>query len=432
MTMQTPGTSIPASVFSRRRDWAVDNVVGFMMKQAVDHPECISLAAGLVDPQTLPVEVTRRATERMLGDETLARVGLQYGTTEGSHRLRDLLLEYLAGLEGVAIGELGIDRDRLMLSTGSQQMLALVCEAVLDPGDICLIADPSYYVMLSTVAGLGAHAVAVDADEEGMRIDSLEQTLESLDHDGQLERVKMIYVVSDFDNPRSVSLAVERRRRLVEIAAGFSDRQRLLVVEDAAYRELYYDGSRRPSVWGFDESGETVALVQTFSKCFSPGLRVGFGVLPPDLVGPVRDLKGNQDFGSASFNQHLLATVLEDGLFAGHVEGLREAYAAKRDVLAGAAEKHLGDVEGVDWLVPDGGLYIWMTVPEHVDAGFGGSLFKRAVEREQVMYVPGDLCYIGVDGVRPRNRLRLSFGVEDSGRLAEGMARLARAIRAEM
>ena len=94
--MQTPGTSIPASVFSRRRDWAVDNVVGFMMKQAVDHPECISLAAGLVDPQTLPVEVTRRATERMLGDETLARVGLQYGTTEGSHRLRDLLLEYLA------------------------------------------------------------------------------------------------------------------------------------------------------------------------------------------------------------------------------------------------------------------------------------------------------------------------------------------------
>tara|TARA_Y100000758_G_scaffold302538_1_gene270761 strand:+ start:1524 stop:2822 length:1299 start_codon:yes stop_codon:yes gene_type:complete len=432
MTMQTPGTSTPAPVFSQRRDWAADNVVGFMMKQAVDHPECISLAAGLVDPKTLPVEVTRQAAERMLGDDSMARTGLQYGTTEGSHRLRDLLLEYLAGLEETTVGELGIDRDQLMLSTGSQQMLALLCEAVLDPGDICLIADPTYYVMLGTVTGLGARAVAVDADEDGMRIDSLEQTLESLDGDGLLERVKMIYIVSDFDNPRSVSLAVERRQRLVEIAAGFSDRQRMLVVEDAAYRELYFDGSPRPSAWGFDEDGQTVALVQTFSKCFSPGLRVGFGVLPSDLVGPVRDLKGNQDFGSASFNQHLLATVLEDGLFAGHVEGLRGTYAAKRDVLASAATEYLGDIDGVDWLVPGGGLYIWMTVPEHVDAGFGGSLFNRAVEQEQVMYVPGDLCYIGVDGVRPRNRLRLSFGVEDSDRLAEGMARLARAIRAEL
>ena len=175
-----------------------------------------------------------------------------------------------------------------------------------------------------------------------------------------------------------------------------------------------------------------MALVQTFSKCFSPGLRVGFGVLPSDLVGPVRDLKGNQDFGSASFNQHLLATVLEDGLFAGHVEGLRETYAAKRDVLADAATEHLGDLEGVDWLVPGGGLYVWMTVPEHVDAGFGGSLFNPAVQQEQGLDVPGDLCYIGVDGVRPRNRLRLSFGVEDADRLAEGMSRLARAIRAEL
>jgi 2-aminoadipate transaminase len=188
----------------------------------------------------------------------------------------------------------------------------------------------------------------------------------------------------------------------------------------------------RPSVWSFDEEGETVALVQTFSKCFSPGLRVGFGILPRDLVGPVLDLKGNQDFGSTSFSQHLLATVLEDGLFASHVDHLRDAYVVKRDALTEAAAVHLGDVEGVEWLVPDGGLYVWLTVPEHVDAGFDGALFNRAVQQEQVMYVPGDLCHIGVDGVRPRNQLRLSFGVENSERLADGMARLARAIRAEL
>ena len=434
--MATPSSTTDSAggFLSRRRDWSANNVVGFMMKQAVDHPECISLAAGLVDPQTLPIEATSRAVERMMGDPTLARAGLQYETTEGAQRLRDLLLEYLAGLEGVTAETVGlkIDRDQLVLSTGSQQMLALLCEATLDPGDICLIADPTYYVMLGTVNGQGARAVPIESDADGMRIDSLERTLDALDAEGQLQRVKMIYVVSDFDNPRSVSLATDRRRRLVEIVTELSGRQRILIVEDAAYRELYFDGVYRPSVWSFDDEVETVALVQTFSKCFSPGLRVGFGILPRDLVGPVLDLKGNQDFGSTSFSQHLLATVLEDGLFASHVDHLRDAYVVKRDALTEAAAVHLGDVEGVEWLVPDGGLYVWLTVPEHVDAGFDGALFNRAVQQEQVMYVPGDLCHIGVDGVRPRNQLRLSFGVENSERLADGMARLARAIRAEL
>ncbi len=420
------------TLFSRRRDWSADNVVGFMMKQAVDHPECISLAAGLVDPETLPVEVTRRAAERMLGDESLARASLQYGTTEGSQRLRDLLLEYLARLEGVSVDDLGIDRDQLVLSTGSQQMLSLLCEAILDPGDICLIADPTYYVMLGTVTGLGARAVVVEADEGGLCLESLEAVLLSIEAAGELSRVKMIYVVSDFDNPRSVSLADDRRGGLVDLVAGYADRQRILLVEDAAYRELYYDGRPRPSVWGHDPAGDTVALVQTFSKCYSPGLRVGFGVLPRRLIEPVLDLKGNEDFGSTSFSQHLLATVLEDGQFAEHTGRLRQAYAAKRDALVRGADEHLGDVDGVEWLVPDGGLYVWMTVPERVDTGLGGSLFRRAVEVEQVMYVPGDLCYIGTNGLKPRNQLRLSFGVETPERLAEGLARLARAIRAEL
>ena len=429
---QSSAAGTAESIFSRRRGWSAENVVGFMMKQAVDHPECISLAAGLADPTTLPVEITRQAAERMLGDESLARASLQYGTTEGSQRLRDLLLEYLASLEGVPSGELGVGSDQLVLSTGSQQMLALLCEATLDPGDICLIADTTYYVMLGTVTGLGARAVAVEADEDGLRIDSLERILESLEHAGELPRVKMIYVVSDFDNPRSVSLSIERRRQLVELVAGYADRQRILLVEDAAYRELYYDGEPRPSVWSCDPAGETVALVQTFSKCFSPGLRVGFGVLPRHLVAPVLDLKGNEDFGSTSFSQHLLATVFEDGQFSAHAQRLRGAYAAKRDALVGAADEHLGGVEGVNWLVPAGGLYVWMTVPERVDTGLGGSLFERAVNQEQVMYVPGDLCYIGTDGVRPSNQLRLSFGVETPERLTEGMSRLARAIRAEL
>jgi 2-aminoadipate transaminase len=185
-------------------------------------------------------------------------------------------------------------------------------------------------------------------------------------------------------------------------------------------------------VWSFDDRRQSVVLAQTFSKCFSPGLRVGFGVLPRELVGPVTDLKGNEDFGSASFNQYLLATAIEEGLFHPHVQRLRATYAAKRDRLAAAVTKYLGDVEGVEWLVPAGGLYIWMTLPEGVDAGWGGTLFERAVDQEQVMYVPGDLCHAGSDDVRPRNGLRLSFGVETPDRLELGVERLARAIRAEL
>ena len=418
--------------WSRRRQWAADGVVGFMMKQAVDHPECISLAAGLVDPQTLPLEATREATQRMLADESRARAALQYGTTEGAQRLRDLLLEYLAGLEGVSTDQLGITPDQLVLTTGSQQLLSILCETLLDPDDICLVADPTYYVFLGVVAGLGARAVPIESDEGGMKIESLEETLQALRDCGDLPRVKLVYVVSDHDNPRSVSLETPRREQLVEVVSRYSTKQQIFILEDAAYRELYYDASPRPSVWSFDDRRQSVVLAQTFSKCFSPGLRVGFGVLPRELVGPVTDLKGNEDFGSASFNQYLLATAIEEGLFHPHVQRLRATYAAKRDRLAAAVTKYLGDVEGVEWLVPAGGLYIWMTLPEGVDAGWGGTLFERAVDQEQVMYVPGDLCHAGSDDVRPRNGLRLSFGVETPDRLELGLERLARAIRAEL
>ena len=418
--------------WSRRRQWAADGVVGFMMKQAVDHPECISLAAGLVDPQTLPLEAARLASERMLSNKSLGRAALQYGTTEGSRRLRDLLLEYLAGLEGVGSDQLGVTSDQLVLTTGSQQLLSILCETLLDPGDICLVANPTYYVLLGVVAGLGARAVPVESDDEGMKPESLEEILEALRDCGELSRVKLVYVVSDYDNPRSVSLATDRRERLVEIVNRNSTQQQIFILEDAAYRELYYDDSPRPSLWSFDGTRQSVVLVQTFSKCFSPGLRVGFGVLPRDLVGPVTDLKGNEDFGSASFNQYLLATAIEEGLFDSHVQRLRATYAAKRDRLAAAVTEHLGDVPGVRWLVPCGGLYIWMTLPAGIDAGWGGSLFERAVYQEQVMYLPGDLCHAGGEDVRPRNGLRLSFGVETPERLELGLARLARAIRAEL
>jgi 2-aminoadipate transaminase len=420
----------PAPRFSRRRQWASRQAISFLMQQGVENPDVISLAAGLVDPHTLPVEATRMAFEQLLTDTDRARQALQYGTTLGAETLRRQLLKHLARLEGLQVEDLGIASGQLVLTTGSQQLLSLVGEVLLDPDDICLVAAPTYFVFLGVLEGLAARTIPVATDADGMCIDALQSQLEQLDGEGLLERVKLIYLVSYYENPSGVSLSAERRREVVELVRRWSQRNRIFVLEDAAYRELRYDGPELPSIWSYDSGRDFVILAQTFSKSFAPGLRVGYGVLPQTLAEPICDRKGNEDFGSANLNQHLVAKVLEEGLYAGHVDKLRVSYRAKRDSMLAAAEKYFDDLPGVRWVHPHGGLYVWMTLPESIDTGFDGELFRRATKVEKMMYVPGDLCFPGPPDDRPRNQIRLSFGVEDPAGIELGMRRLANAIRA--
>eukprot|EP00913_Durusdinium_trenchii_P008955 g8421.t1 len=289
------------------------------MKQGVENPDVVSLAAGLVDPASLPVKESRIAVEKLLSDEKRARQVLQYGTTPGAESVRRVFLRHFAGLEGAEPDALGVDVNQMILTTGSQQLLSLVGETLLDPEDICLVAAPTYFVFIGLLNGLGARAIPVATDDNGMRMDALEETLEQIERDGELDRVKLIYLVSDYENPSGISLSADRREQAVDIARRWSKNHRLLILEDAAYRELRYDGPNHPSVWSFDESHEYVILSQTFSKTYSPGIRVGYGVVPNDLVLPICDRKGNEDFGSANFNQHLIATVIEEGLYDQHV-----------------------------------------------------------------------------------------------------------------
>jgi 2-aminoadipate transaminase len=431
MSIQTGfGKQLPPPRFSQRWQWGSNQPISFLMQQGVENPEVISLAAGLVDPDSLPLDPTRKAVEWLLAEDGRARQVLQYGTTPGSEQLRGQLLEHLARLEGCGPHELGAEADQIILTTGSQQMLSLVSEVLLDPGDICLVAAPTYFVYLGTLSGVGARIVPVETDAGGMRMDALEATLQQLEQAGELQRVKLIYLVSYYENPSGLSLAPDRRKAAVEIARRWSARQRIFILEDAAYRELRYDGPELPSLWGLDPAHDTVILAQTFSKSFAPGLRVGFGVVPRELVGPICDRKGNEDFGSPNFNQHLLATVLEQGWYVRHVETVRDSYRKKRDCMLEAADRYFSDLEGVEWVHPHGGLYVWMTVPESIDTGFDGPLFRQAAQVEHVMYVPGDLCYSGDPAQRPRNHMRLSFGVQTPAGIELGMERLARAVRA--
>jgi len=423
-------TRLPAPGFSRRRRHAEEQAISYLMQQGVENPGVISLAAGLVDTGSLPVAETREVVANLLADEERGREVLQYGTTQGNERLRRRLVDHLARLEGCGADELGIDADQVILTTGSQQFLSLVADVLLDPGDICLVAAPTYFVFLGVLNGLGACTIPVATDDDGMCTDALEAELARLEADDRLDRVKLIYLVSYYENPSGVSLSAERRGKVVEIARRWSKHHRLMVLEDAAYRELRYDGPILPSIWGTDESRESVILAQTFSKSFAPGLRVGYGVVPPELLDAICDRKGNEDFGSANFNQHVLATVMESGLYVPHVEKVRAAYRAKRDVMLAALDEHFDGLADVTWVRPHGGLYVWASLPSHVETGFDSRLFHQAVQVEGVMYVPGELCYGGDESERPRHQMRLSFGVEDAADIREGIRRLSNAVRA--
>ena len=425
-------SSSPRVVLSRRAGWAEGQAISFLMQQGVENPQCLSLAAGLVDATTLPVETVRKAAEIVLGDQAWGRHALQYGHTAGSERLRKPLLDHFATLEERSVNDLGVDLGQVILTNGSQQFLSLVAQVLLDPGDLCLVASPTYFVFLGTIAGVGAKSVCIDTDESGMRPDALEAKLAELDAAGDLKRVKLIYLVSDFENPSGYSLTAERRQRIVEIAQEWSREHRIYILEDAAYRELRYDGDPSPSVWSCDESRSGVIYAGTFSKSFSPGLRVGFGIAPKELVEPLCARKGNEDFGSAHLNQQIVSTVLEEGWYQPHTNVVRMGYRTKRDALLAALDREFAGVDGVSWVRPQGGLYVWMSLPSSIETGFDSPLFELAAKTEKVMYVPGELCYGGDPATRPRHQMRLSFGVLDPHSLAEAAKRLAKAVTAVM
>jgi 2-aminoadipate transaminase len=360
----------------------------------------------------------------LLGNDIEARAMLQYGATPGLPALRRFILDQCTSTANAPE-----TLDRVVITAGSNQLLHLVAESLLDPGDIVLCAAPTYLVFLGTVANLGARTWSVETDDLGMIPDALEATLQQFAESGDLPRVKAIYLVPYFDNPSGITMPAERVQRIVEIAKQWSHKTRIHVIADEAYRELRYSGDDVPSASEFDDDGETVIVAGTFSKSFSPGVRIGWGILPEHLVGPVCAQKGNIDFGSPNFNQHLMAEVLRRGLFRQHVEKLRNSYRPKLDAMLDAADEYLSPLEGVTWLRPTGGLYVWATLPSQIDTGPAGELFDRSMA-EGMLYVPGQYCFPN-EGQRPaKNTMRLSFGVQSCERIREGIAALARAIQA--
>ena len=423
----TPPTMTPRIALSATSERTTTPAISTLMQMALADPSLISLAAGFVDNATLPVGATARDVAAVNGDPAEGRRALQYGTTIGDAGLRRRLLERVERDEKVAPGSFAGFLPRTVVTTGSQQLLYLVGEALIDPGDIVLVESPTYLSFLGLLDARGARVVGVETDEGGLRLDALDETLAGLEARGELGRVKLIYTVSEHSNPSGISLAADRRGPLVALADRWSKDHRIFVLEDSAYRGLTYEGSEPPSVWRHDPGGETVILARTFSKTFSPGLKTGYGVLPTGLVEPVLRLKGSHDFGSSNFNQVLLERLMADGSYDAQVGTLVGRYRRKRDVMLGALAEHFAPFEGVSWTRPTGGLYVWLTLPEGLDAGLAGPFFQKCLA-EKVLYVPGEFAFAGGSASAPRNHARLCFGVPGEADLAEGIRRLAVAL----
>ncbi len=406
--------------------------ITYLMAQAVSNPNMISLAAGLVDYDSLPVPESEQLMSGLLSDPALGRIALQYGTTHGLTELRRTLLTHLESLDNVSASQLNATAEDIIITTGSQQMLFVLTDILIDPGDIVITEWPSYFVYTGLLESAGAIVRGVDMDEHGMIPHKLDELIAQIADEGQLHRLKMVYTCDYHQNPTGLTLSEDRRPLVLDIVRKWSADPtasgRILLLEDAAYRELTYEGAVPHSIKRHDGGNEHVALLQTFSKPFSPGFKTGYGLLPRDLVEPALAQKGNHDFGSNNLSQHLLLAAMKSGLYAQHVATLCKVYAAKRDAMLAALDEHMTSVKGATWTRPTGGLYVYMTLDPAVHTGRSSPLFERCL-KEGVLYVPGGYCY-GPDATRtvPQNTMRLSFGVSTIEQIHEGIKRLARAI----
>ncbi|MEO6435305.1 MAG: PLP-dependent aminotransferase family protein [Tepidisphaeraceae bacterium] len=326
---------------------------------------------------------------------------------------------------------MGLTPADFVITTGSQQALYLIADVLIDPGDIVIAANPSYFVYTGTLQSLGAKVMTVPMDDGGMDVEAVDRLLARLEAEGKLDRVRFIYCTSYFDNPTGLTLSLDRRPRLLEIARNYSKSHRILILEDAAYRELLYDGPALPSIKSFDSGNIHTILACTFSKPFAPGIKTGYTAAPPDLMRAILDQKGNHDFGSASLCQHIAAEAMRSGKYLEQVEHLKAGYSKKLYTMLDALERYMPKATGLHWTRPHGGLYVWLTLPESIDTSRQG-MFQNAVEAG-VLYVPGDYCFQPDEaGHVPKNHLRLCFGNVTHESVEPGIEKLADVVKRQL
>lgn len=373
-----------------------------------ERPEVISLAGGLPDTSSFPAETLAAVMARVAADSS-ARA-LQYGPTEGMLQTRETIARVMAA-EGAHA-----DPDDMVVTTGGQQVIDLVCKALIDPGDVIVAEGPTYPGAVPTFSSYQADVVQIGMDEDGMRVDELEETLDRLSAEGR--RPKFIYTVPTFQNPAGVTLSLPRRRRLVEVA----HERELIVLEDNPYGMLRFEGEPLPTLLELD-GGHFVVYAGTFSKILSPGLRLGWAVAPRPVLAKLNVAAQATTLCPSSFTQHFVAAYFRTGHWERYMDDLRELYRRRRDVMLEALAAHLPPE--ATWTHPEGGLFVWATLPEYLDTT---DLLALALTHN-VAFVPGRAAYL--DG-RGGSSLRLNFSGSDEDAIREGIRRIGELVREQV
>lgn len=372
------------------------------------NPEIISFAGGLPAPESFPVDDLDGIISAMLKEEGAA--ALQYDATEGVTELRELLLKKYQD-EGV-----NCSLDNLIITTASQQGLDLMGKILVNAGDIVICGLPSYLGGIGAFQAYGAKMEGVPMDEHGMSAVLLEAKLEELKQQGK--KPKFIYIIPDFQNPTGITMPESRRLEIISLAHKYD----VLILEDCPYREVRFEGKPQRMMYELDNDDHVITL-GTFSKIFAPGFRIGWVLGPKEINEKIVIAKQSADLCTPTFVQKIAIRYLKSGLFEPNLQKTINLYHQRRDVMLEQLEQHMP--QGVKWTRPEGGMFLFITLPENMDAQ---ELFYKAIEKK-VAFVTGNVFYCDGGG---KNTIRLNFSYVSNEKAIEGVKRLAELVKAEM
>ena len=388
--------------YSKRVPADGTDAVGAILQAAAD-PKIISFAGGLPAPELFPVKEMKAAVDKVF--EEHGQEAMQYGAAKGVTALREVIQQHVKEKENV-----DSELDNVLVTTGSEQALDLVGKAFVDPGDTVLVEQPTYLCALDVFRSYGANFASVEMDEDGMKMDALEEALKANPN------TKLIYTVPNFQNPTGRTMTEERRKQLAELAEKYD----VYVLEDNPYGEIRFAGQHVPAVKSFDKSGH-VFYMSTFSKTLAPGFRLGWLVADKAVVNKLTVLKQSADLHTDNLAQFAVAQFFADNDVDAHVKEIRALYGKRKDLMLEGIKKYFP--EGVKYTDPEGGMFLWVEVPGVDDTV---ELFKECLEHD-VAFVPGDPFFAGE--VQP-GAFRLNYSNMKEDQIEVGLKRLGAALTA--
>ena len=388
--------------YSKRVPADGTDAVGAIL-QAAAHPKIISFAGGLPAPELFPVEEMKAAVDKVF--EKHGQEAMQYGAAKGVTALRKVIQEHVKEKENV-----DSELDNVLVTTGSEQALDLVGKAFVDPGDTVLVEQPTYLCALDVFRSYGAKFASVEMDEDGMKMDALEEALKANPN------TKLIYTVPNFQNPTGRTMTEKRRAQLAELAEKYD----VYVLEDNPYGEIRFAGEHVPAVKSFDKSGH-VLYMSTFSKTLAPGFRLGWLVADKKVVDKLTVLKQSADLHTDNLGQFAVAQFFADNDVDAHVKEISDLYGKRKDLMLEGIKKYFP--EGVKYTDPEGGMFLWVEVPGVDDTV---ELFKECLEHD-VAFVPGDPFFAGE--AQP-GAFRLNYSNMKEDQIEVGLKRLGAALTA--